>query len=271
VAVSRTRLVGGSIAVVVFLGLGAGACGHSGGRSAGARLSTSPVAHPTIAAPSPSPRQPRPPARPAPPVLRAVLTNTSATVAIASNGVTVFTKPAGPVQLHLSGTTPLGATRTLLVEKEYGEWLQVLLPLRPNGLTGWIRKSEVQVATVPWRIQVDVARRTLTLLDAGKPALVFPVAVGAAATPTPGGLFFITDRISLDNPYGAYGPSALGISGYSDVLTSFNGGDGVIGIHGTNADWSIGQAVTHGCIRLHNADMVRLFASATLGTPVFVS
>ena len=68
-----------------------------------------------------------------------------------------------------------------------------------------------------------------------------------------------------NGPYGSY---AYGLSGFSNVLTSFGGGDGVIGIHGTNDPSSIGQDVSHGCIRLQNADIERLVRFLPLGTPV---
>ena len=165
-----------------------------------------------------------------------------------------------------------GAVRTLLVTQQRNDgWLQVLVPIRPNNTLGWIRPHAAMVTPTSLRIEISRARKTLTLLQAGEPLIRYPVAVGAPGTPTPTGLFSITDRLPTLAPYGPYGPYAFGLSGYSNVLTSFDGGDGVIGIHGTNADWSVGHAASHGCIRMHNRDITSLYKLVPLGTPVQVT
>jgi lipoprotein-anchoring transpeptidase ErfK/SrfK len=120
------------------------------------------------------------------------------------------------------------------------------------------------------RVVVDRRAHTLTLLRAGVPVRQFTVAVGTSSTPTPAGLFFVSDRLPTLDPTGPFGPYALGLSGYSNVLTSFDGGDGVIGIHGTNADWSVGHAASHGCVRMHNSEVGLLYRQVALGTPVLV-
>lgn len=205
------------------------------------------------------------------PFARATLSRTGALVATAPTGVTVYRTPDGAVLRHLSRRTPLGTIRTFLVtEQRVDGWLRVVLPIRPNDTFGWIRAGRVTLASDPMRIVVSRAHRMLTLLRGGAPVARYRVAVGASATPTPGGLFYVTDRIATLDPSGPFGPYALGLSGYSNVLTSFDGGDGVVGIHGTNADWSIGQAASHGCVRLHNRDITALFAVVPLGTPVVV-
>ena len=68
-----------------------------------------------------------------------------------------------------------------------------------------------------------------------------------------------------DGPYGAY---AYGLSGFSNVLSRFNGGDGVIGIHGTNDPSGLGKDVSHGCIRMSNAGITKLARILPLGVPI---
>jgi len=94
------------------------------------------------------------------------------------------------------------------------------------------------------------------------------IAVGKSLTPTPRGRYFITDLIRSRDPF--YGPYALGLSAYSPVLTSYAGGDGQLGIHGTNQPWSIGQSVSAGCIRVDNRTVRRLARLLPLGTPVVI-
>ena len=106
------------------------------------------------------------------------------------------------------------------------------------------------------------------LFNDGQVAERFPIGVGTGDTPTPGGEFYIKELLQPPNPNGSYGTYAYGLSGYSDVLQSFNGGSGVVGIHGTNDDSTIGRDVSHGCIRLHNSDIEKLVGILPLGVPV---
>ncbi len=77
---------------------------------------------------------------------------------------------------------------------------------------------------------------------------------------------------SLRSPAPCTAPYAYGLSGFSNVLESFNGGNGVIGIHGNNDPSSIGGDVSSGCIRLHNDVITRMVEEigVPLGTPVEV-
>ena len=103
----------------------------------------------------------------------------------------------------------------------------------------------------------------------GRRVLSATAAIGSSATPTPTGSFYINQRLVPTDPSGPYGPGAVGISAFSNVLTGWAQG-GPIAIHGTNEPWSIGKAVSNGCIRLPNATLRRVFAQALSGTPVLI-
>jgi lipoprotein-anchoring transpeptidase ErfK/SrfK len=79
----------------------------------------------------------------------------------------------------------------------------------------------------------------------------------------------VNQRLIPDDPNGPFGPGAVGISAFSTVLTGWTQG-GPIAIHGTNAPWSIGKAVSNGCIRIPNAKLRQLFSEALNGTPVLI-
>jgi lipoprotein-anchoring transpeptidase ErfK/SrfK len=148
-------------------------------------------------------------------------------------------------------------------------WYRVQLPLRPNGVTGYVRAAAVEVARVRTRIVVDVSERRLTFFRNGKRVLGTKVAVGSRATPTPTGRYYVNQRLIPADTSGPFGPGAIGISAFSEVLTGWVQG-GPIAIHGTNEPWSIGQAVSNGCIRVRNPVLKRLFASTPAGTPVLI-
>ncbi len=145
----------------------------------------------------------------------------------------------------------------------------VQIPRRPNGITGWVPAAQVDVVAVNTRIVVDLSEKRVTLYRDGKQVLSATAAIGAPATPTPTGRFYVNQRLIPTDPSGPFGPGAVGISAFSNVLTGWAQG-GPIAIHGTNAPWSIGKAVSNGCIRLPNTTLRRVFAQALAGTPVVI-
>jgi lipoprotein-anchoring transpeptidase ErfK/SrfK len=144
---------------------------------------------------------------------------------------------------------------------------KVQLPIRPSGATGWVRAVDVRLRAVHTRIVVDLSQRRITLFRDGRTVLVATAVIGAPSTPTPTGRFYVNQRLLAANPAGAYGPGAVGISAFSPVLLNWAQG-GPIAIHGTNAPDMIGSAVSHGCLRVRNADIRRLLRLAEEGTPV---
>jgi L,D-transpeptidase catalytic domain len=149
-------------------------------------------------------------------------------------------------------------------------WYRVQLPIRPNGVTGWVRARQIDVGVVRTRILVDLSKRRLTLYKDGRSVLTAPVAVGSSSTPTPAGRFYVDQRLLPADAWGPWGPGAIGISAHSDVLRRWVQG-GPIAIHGTNEPDSIGRAASHGCIRLENEVLKRVFEQAVAGTPVIIS
>jgi lipoprotein-anchoring transpeptidase ErfK/SrfK len=145
----------------------------------------------------------------------------------------------------------------------------VQVPRRPNGVTGWVRAEQVDVEVVATRILVDLSDRRVTLFRHGDKVLSATAAIGSPATPTPTGSFYVNQRLIPADKGGPFGPGAVGISAFSAVLTGWTQG-GPIAIHGTNAPWTIGKAVSNGCIRLRNAMLRRVFSQALNGTPVLI-
>jgi lipoprotein-anchoring transpeptidase ErfK/SrfK len=180
------------------------------------------------------------------------------------------TSPKVPV----GKTTANGAPTTFAVIGTPGteEWLHVALPDRPNGSTGYIRSSAVTVSHTDLRVFIDLTARTLRAERAGSEVLDTRIAIGTPQNPTPTGGAYVTELIESTEPDGAYGPYAYGLSMHSDTVTEFAGGNGQVGIHGTNQPSKIGEAVSHGCVRLTNEDVRRLVdLDVPLGMPVFIS
>jgi lipoprotein-anchoring transpeptidase ErfK/SrfK len=200
----------------------------------------------------------------------ATLSGPTYEVARARFAVGVFVAPDGSPATVLSPLTKLGAPRVLLVVADEDDWLQVLLPLRPNGSVGWVRRVEVDLSTVTLRVEIDRATHRLRLFDGAAVVMDEPVAVGRAATPTPAGQFYVTELLRPPNARGAYGPYAFTLSAYSNVYQRFGSGDGAVGLHGTNEPRSLGADASHGCVRVSNDVIQRLAATLPLGTPVVI-
>lgn len=197
---------------------------------------------------------------------------------------TVWSEPdeaAEPIEVPTK--TPAGVPTTFAVvgdpQAAGATWYQVVLPTRPNGATAWVPASSVTLSKTDVRLFVDLNDRSLKVERAGDEVLAAEIAIGTTDNPTPTGATFMTeliktvDRNGDPTPNGAYGPFAFGLALHSDTITEFGeGGDGQVGIHGTNRPELIGQAVSHGCVRLGNDDIQQLVdLELPLGTPVFVT
>ena len=181
--------------------------------------------------------------------------------------VQVHERPRGEVSHELENPRTTGAPLTfLLADDPGGGWYEVMVPVRPNGTTGFVRAQDVTVTRVPYRLVMSTDDNELTVYEDGEVVRTMRAASGTGDTPTPLGTFYLTELLEPTNA--GYGPFAYGLSGFSEVLDSFGGGPGQIGLHGTDDADSVGRAVSHGCIRLSDEDITYLAGLLPLGTPV---
>ncbi|MDQ3672041.1 MAG: L,D-transpeptidase [Actinomycetota bacterium] len=189
---------------------------------------------------------------------------------VAARGTPSF---SGKVVARLSTRTPEGTTNVVLalrrVERGRRLWIQARLPVLPNNTLGWIPRAALggynQVST---RLVVRLSTFKATLYRHGKPIWNARVGVGQRRWPTPIGEFYIRNRLTkYSSP--TYGPLAFGTSARSATLTDWPAG-GFVGIHGTNQPSLIPGRISHGCIRLRNADILRLDRLMPPGTPLSV-
>jgi hypothetical protein len=136
-------------------------------------------------------------------------------------------------------------------------WVHVLLPERPNGSTGWLRAARVDTSVVRDRIIVSLRTHTLTRYHEGRRIARYRVAIGRPSTPTTPGRFFVWARVGYADDQGPYGNFAVGLSGFSEVITDWPGG-GRMAIHGTSDPSVAGEDVSNGCIRVFNPLMAKL-------------
>jgi lipoprotein-anchoring transpeptidase ErfK/SrfK len=171
---------------------------------------------------------------------------------------------------NVNGVPTVFAVIARQVDRHCGaSWLRVRLPMKPNGVTGWIRPYAVKLVPLSSRIVVDLSDRQVTLYEHGRRVLTTTAAIGTSQTPTPTGRYYVNQRLVPADTSGPFGPGAIGISAFSEVLTGWTQG-GPVAIHGTNRPELLGRAVSNGCIRIRNDHLVRIFRRALAGTPVTV-
>jgi lipoprotein-anchoring transpeptidase ErfK/SrfK len=179
--------------------------------------------------------------------------------------------PSAPAVAVLSTRTPEGTRNAVAVLRRAGAggWVHVRLPVLPNGTTGWVpRRALGGYQTVETRLDVDLGRLRLTLYRDGRVLLRAPIGAGMPGWPTPRGEFYVRNELTrYRSP--AYGPVAFGTSARSARATDWPAG-GFVGIHGTDEPQLIPGRVSHGCIRLRDADILALARVMPVGTPITI-
>jgi L,D-transpeptidase catalytic domain len=155
------------------------------------------------------------------------------------------------------------------LDRRGSPWVRLRLPQRPNNVTGWVRRGKLgPFRLVHTRLVVDRGSLRITLYERGRRRFQARVGVGAPATPTPAGSFWIREKFHVGGN-GLYGTRAMGTAAYSNALTDWPGG-GVVGIHGTSQPGLIPGRPSHGCIRMKNPAIERLYRLTPVGTPLLI-
>jgi lipoprotein-anchoring transpeptidase ErfK/SrfK len=185
-------------------------------------------------------------------------------------------RTSAPVVASMPATTTItGEPTTLPVigqadGRRGTHWLRVMLPGRPNGLTGWISRGGTYATVTGWHIVVSTPARRIWVYFHSRLKMTVQAVVGKPSTPTPSGNFFVQETVIMPASEGG-GPFALATSARSDALQEFEGGPGQIAIHGRDGlGGTLGTAASHGCVRLATAAITWLAARIVPGVPVTI-
>jgi lipoprotein-anchoring transpeptidase ErfK/SrfK len=217
------------------------------------------------------------PAAPAPSA-KATAAGSPAALPAGATLLATLRKPAaryphpGATAAGLVPATWYGARSTLPVVAVRPGWTQVRLAQRPNGSTAWVPASDVSLSMTPYRIVINLATTHLTLYKDNRMAFSAPVGVGTRTDSTPTGQYFVAFLEAPPKSDPGYGAFIMVISAHSDTISNWQGSDdAVIGIHGPlGSDKEIGTTgarISHGCIRLHENDLLKL-RDVPPGSPV---
>ena len=176
-----------------------------------------------------------------------------------------------PSRTPISGEPTTVPVRGSLTAADGVQWLQVMLPGRPNSSTGWIAQQGTRRLLTEWQLVVDLGARRVSAYRAGSLVRTFWAVVGKPSTPTPTGQFFVQETVSLGAGEPG-GPYALALSARSNALQEFEGGPGQIALHGRDdLGGTLGAAESHGCVRLATASIDWLSTRIGPGTPVTIN
>jgi lipoprotein-anchoring transpeptidase ErfK/SrfK len=197
------------------------------------------------------------------------------TVGKATKAFTVYRRPdvAAPVLTRLGKVNVNGYPTLVLVSsvRNVGSttWYRVYVAIRPNESRGWVREGSLAFYTTTSKIVIHLGKRTLSVIQNGAVVGTYKVAVGQPGLSTPTGTYFINQKLRPSSPGGPYGVLALGTSAYQPKLSYWPQG-GPVGIHGTNEPWLIGKAISHGCVRMRNKDILAVNQMVPAGSPVII-
>jgi lipoprotein-anchoring transpeptidase ErfK/SrfK len=208
----------------------------------------------------------------APPVAAPLPAGTTVLASPKFAALTYWNVPNGNIASEISATTWGGPTAVPVIAVQ-GDWLQIRVYARPNGLTGWVSKDDVNLSTTNYRIGVSVSQRRLTLYQNDQSIYNAPVGVGQPQWPTPVGPSFVAAKVATPaNLLRTYGPLVILTATHSNVFTEFDGGDGTVGIHGYPSDpaSTMGVASSHGCIR-SSPQTMSILSQVPVGTPIDIT
>ena len=195
------------------------------------------------------------------------------TVGKAVGPVTVYKQPrmSAPVKTQLGKVNQNGYPTLVLVdstrEVDGRVWYRVRLAVRPNESQGWVPEGKLAFYTTTAKITIDLSQRKLQVYRRGELRGSYPVAVGRPGLSTPTGSYFVNQKLRPATPDGPYGVLAIGISAFQPKLAYWPQG-GPVAIHGTNEPWLIGKAISHGCVRMRNKDVLEVSRLVPAGSPV---
>lgn len=154
-----------------------------------------------------------------------------------------------------------------------GDWVELMIPARPNGQTGWVRAADVVLSEHGYRGELDLSEMHLRMWDGDALLVETPVVIGRESSPTPVGRLYVNeilDTAEIGISQAAYGPWLLSTNAYSEALDLFDGGLPVIAFHGTSSPELVGTAVSNGCVRMPNEVITLLAGTIPAGTPIDV-
>jgi lipoprotein-anchoring transpeptidase ErfK/SrfK len=177
------------------------------------------------------------------------------------------TAPGGRMVATIHTRTEFRSPTYLAVAARKPGWVLVRTTVAKHHV-GWLPTSAGKLYEQPRSIVIDLSRRSLTIFHRGRMTDRYRVAIGTPATPTPRGTFAVTDRLRTASPDGDYGCCILALTGHQSKIAQGWGGGDRIAIHATPHTWTIGKAISHGCVRASNAALRQLMDRVRLGTPV---
>jgi hypothetical protein len=262
-----------AVAAVSLVALAGGAAGCGGeGLSAGQPPPPSTAPPSVQSVPPPSLTAEAEPARAKPKTgLPVGVPGVGTLTAYVSKPKVLRSRPGGKNIAYMKRLTEWKSPRVVTVVRRRGDWLAVLAPELRNGRVGWMDgRKDVRLFRTGWSIVADISQRVAVIRHDGRVFLRTRLAVGSPSAPTPRGRFAVTDKLTTGSDFGPYGCCILALTGHQPSIPQGWGGGDRIAMHGTPTPQTIGQAASHGCLRVTNDVARKLVRYVPLGTRVTI-
>ena len=194
----------------------------------------------------------------------------STDLATPNGSIATYDRPEGTAIGEVGFWYGYPMTMPIVEEARSGQWLRIMMPERPNGLTAWVKAADVTRSTTPWRMVLKLSETRVRVYKDGSEVWSAPVGIGRDTTRTPTGKYFVA-VIEKPGPHG-YGPIVLNLNAHSEDIQSWQGsGDAITAFHGPFGAEALirsgGGKVSNGCVRMLPEDQIKMDGIA-LGSPV---
>lgn len=192
-------------------------------------------------------------------------------VAYVKRSVALRARPNGRVVARLGSRTSFGSPTVLSIVRRKEGWYGVIAPEMPNGQVGWIStRAALDLYSNDFRVDVSLAHKEVVVRRKKTVVVRFPIAIGAPGTPTPTGVFAVTDKLLPRDEGTPYGCCILALSAHQEHTPQDWGGGDRVAIHATNHPETIGTAVSLGCMRAPTDPIRRAVHLVPIGTLVTI-
>jgi lipoprotein-anchoring transpeptidase ErfK/SrfK len=177
--------------------------------------------------------------------------------------------PGGRIVATIGTRTEFHSPTILAVAARRPGWVLVRTSIEKHHV-GWLPLSAGHLFEEPRSIVIELSKHKLMVFHRGKLTDTYKVAIGTPATPTPTGKFAVTDRLTTGNTQSDYGCCILALTAHQPKIAQGWGGGDRVAVHATPHTWTLGKAISHGCVRASNDALRQLMRHARLGMPVTI-
>jgi len=191
-------------------------------------------------------------------------------IAVVSKPTVAYARPRGTAVEIVQPTTEFGSPTRLAVDRTWAGWVRVIPVALGNQTRVWIPRAEVLLTRTRVSVVIDLSAHRLIARRGRRILLRAQAGVGSPSSPTPIGVFGVTDDLDGAAFSPVYGPRIVALTGVQPQPPARWTGGVRLAVHGTEDPASVGANESSGCVRLSDQAIIELSSIATPGTTVVI-